>query len=72
MHHVQSVNFPNDQWNKSAARAWLQANDYKYTHVEDGPKVFHFRQLNKKGFNRFATHTIDHDGKKIELVLGYR
>lgn len=72
MHHVQSVNFPTDQWNKPTARAWLEAHDFKYTSVDEKKNFLHFRQLDPKGFNRFYTYPIDHDGKKIDLVLGYR
>jgi hypothetical protein len=72
MHHVQSVEFPRDQWTRPESRAWLQTHDYKFTSVDEKPKFYHYRQMNPKSFRRFVTHKISHEGKTIDLVLGYK
>jgi len=68
---VQSVVFPQDQWTLDQAVKWLYSNGYVAPKVDYKTNTMRFRQIEPEEFNHFAMKTIDSDGKKIDLVIGF-
>lgn len=68
---VHSVVFPQNEWTLEQAVDWLHQHRYKAPKVDFEANTMRFRQIPPWKFKRFATKTVDSDGKKINLVIGF-
>lgn len=72
---VQAVVFvsgPKRHWSPVSMIAWLDSHGFEP--IKSAHKVgstFRYRILEPSQFERFTTKTILHEGKKINLVLGW-
>lgn len=68
---VHSVVFPQNEWTLAQAVKWLYSHGYRAPKVDYEANTMRFRQIDPTKFTRFATKTVDSDGKKINLVIGF-
>ena len=67
---VQSVAFARTDWTVNEAKRWLRSHDFEAPRVDRTKRFYRFRQQ-APDFDSYATKTIYHQNKPIDLVLGF-